>query len=148
VSANARTKVFFATSPEDARALARHVAPELAEHDLAHLAAYQAAARLVVYGAERPAFTLRTRSAPPAVPGRAESIRASSAAAYGRTKAQRRAEAITRDGRGRSPGRSPGTSAGRSAGSFHLPARLGANRPVEVPSTPADATPDSGAGRR
>lgn len=149
VSANARTKVFFATSPEDARALARHVAPELAEHDLAHLAAYQAAARLVVDGAERPAFTLRSRPARQAVPGRAQSIRASSASAYGRTKAQRRAEALGRDGgRGRSPGRSAGTPGGRSAGSFHLPARPGANRPVEAPSTPADATPDSGAGRR
>jgi cell wall-associated NlpC family hydrolase len=61
VSANARTKVFFSLSPEDAHALSRHVAPELSEHDLSHLGAFQAAARLVVAGEETPAFTLRTR---------------------------------------------------------------------------------------
>jgi hypothetical protein len=61
VSANARTKVFFSMSPEDAHALSRHVAPELTEHDLSHLGAFQAAARLVVAGEETPAFTLRTR---------------------------------------------------------------------------------------
>jgi predicted SprT family Zn-dependent metalloprotease len=37
-------------SPEDAHTLARHMAPEVSEHDLAHLGAYQAAARLVVDG--------------------------------------------------------------------------------------------------
>ena len=67
VSANARSKVWFTMSPEDARALARHVAPNVTEHDLAHLGAYTAAARLVVDGEEAPAFTLRTRPASPAV---------------------------------------------------------------------------------
>ena len=70
VSANARTKVWFTMSPEDARALERHVAPNLTEHDLSHLGAYTAAARLVVDGEETPAFTLATRPAPPAIPGR------------------------------------------------------------------------------
>ena len=75
VSANARTKVFFSMSPEDAHALSRHVAPELTEHDLSHLGAFQAAARLVVGGEETPAFTLRTR--PGAGPGgRPEAVRA------------------------------------------------------------------------
>src|ERR1700691_4883829 len=60
VSANARTKVWFTMSPEDARALERHVAPNLTEHDLSHLGAYTAAARLVVGGEEAPAFTLAT----------------------------------------------------------------------------------------
>ncbi|EQD72040.1 hypothetical protein B1B_04105, partial [mine drainage metagenome] len=40
VSANARTKVWFSMSPEDAHALSRHVAPEVSEHDLSHLGAY------------------------------------------------------------------------------------------------------------
>ncbi len=84
VSANARTKVWFSMSPEDAHALGRHVAPEVSEHDLAHLGAYQAAARLVVNGQETPACTLRTRPAPPAVPGRAEGVAAAARAAYGR----------------------------------------------------------------
>ena len=96
ISANARNRVFFSVSPEDAHVLARHTAPELSEHDLAHLGAYTAAARLVVAGAETPAFTLRTRSAPPAVPGRAEEARRAARAAYGRTDAERRAEALHR----------------------------------------------------
>ncbi len=48
ISANARNKVIFNCSPEDARALERHVSPELTEHDLSHLGAHQVAARLVV----------------------------------------------------------------------------------------------------
>ena len=48
-------------APEDARVLARHTLPELDEHDLAHLDAYTAAARLVVDGRQTPAFTMRTR---------------------------------------------------------------------------------------
>ena len=84
VSANARTKVWFTMSPEDARALCRHVAPNVGEHDLAHLGAYVAAARLVVDGEETPAFTLTTRPAPPAIAGRADAVRAANRAVHGR----------------------------------------------------------------
>ena len=84
VSANARTKVWFSMSPEDAHVLGRHVAPEVSEHDLSHLGAYTAAARLVVDGEETPAFTLRTRPAPPAVAGRAEAVREANRAAHTR----------------------------------------------------------------
>jgi hypothetical protein len=65
ISANARNKVFFTVSPDDAPALARHTRPLLDEHDLAHLDAYHVAARLVRDGADTPAFTLRTRALPP-----------------------------------------------------------------------------------
>jgi hypothetical protein len=61
ISANARNKMFFSCSPEDAHALARHTLPELDEHDLAHLDAFTAAARLVVDSRTTPAFTLHTR---------------------------------------------------------------------------------------
>jgi len=84
VSANARTKLWFSMSPEDAHSSARHVAPELSEHDLAHLGAYQVAARLLVDGEETPAFTLRTRPAPPEWPERAAEVRKAARAAYGR----------------------------------------------------------------
>ena len=84
VSANARTKVFFSLSPEDAHALSRHVAPELSEHDLSHLGAFQAAARLVVAGEETPAFTLRTRPGRLAQPGRLDAVRAAARAANGK----------------------------------------------------------------
>ena len=75
LSANARNKVIFSCAPEDAHQLARHTLPELDEHDLSHLDAYTAAARLVINGAETPAFTLATNPPPPVV-GAADAIRA------------------------------------------------------------------------
>ena len=82
ISANARSQVIFTASPEDARALERHTLPNLTAHDLSHLGAYQAAARLVTGSAETPAFTLRTQPLPAAVPGRARMIRRAARAAY------------------------------------------------------------------
>jgi hypothetical protein len=79
-SANARNKLYFSVAPEDARLLARHTMPELDEHDLTHLDAYTAAARLVVNGRQTPAFTLRTRPPKPTV-GEATVIRQAAAAA-------------------------------------------------------------------
>jgi Helicase HerA, central domain/TraM recognition site of TraD and TraG len=52
ISANARSKVIFNASPEDARRLARHTLPRLSEHDLSHLGVFHIAARLVVGGEE------------------------------------------------------------------------------------------------
>ncbi len=75
LATNARSKILFTCSPGDARALARHTAPVLSEHDLARLPAFTAAARLVVASADSAAFTIRTRPLPPAVPGRAAQIR-------------------------------------------------------------------------
>ncbi|WP_267244533.1 helicase HerA domain-containing protein [Streptomyces sp. PR69] len=82
ISANARNKIFFNASPEDAAALERHTLPTLAAHDLAHLGPYQAAAHLLTGGAESTAFALTTRPLPPPVPGRAKDLRQ---AAAGRT---------------------------------------------------------------
>lgn len=79
ISANARNKIFFTASPEDARELARHTTPRLGEHDLAHLAGYHAAARLLVHGAEAAPFTLTTTPLPPAVGGRARQLRRAAA---------------------------------------------------------------------
>jgi hypothetical protein len=75
VSANARTKVFFNASPEDARHLALHTGPRLTDHDLSHLDVFHIAVRPVVHGAELPAFTAVTQKLPPPVPGRADAIR-------------------------------------------------------------------------
>ncbi|WP_431947902.1 type IV secretory system conjugative DNA transfer family protein [Actinacidiphila sp. bgisy167] len=85
ISANARNKIFFNASPEDAGALERHTLPTLAAHDLAHLGPYQAAAHLLAGGAETAAFTLTTRPLPPSVPGRATALRAAAAARVGGT---------------------------------------------------------------
>jgi Type IV secretion-system coupling protein DNA-binding domain/TraM recognition site of TraD and TraG len=87
VSANARSKVWFSMSPEDAHVLSRHVAPEVSEHDLTHLGAYTASARLVVAGEETPAFTLCTRPAPPCVAGQAQAIREANRVAHARPTA-------------------------------------------------------------
>jgi len=158
VSANARNKLIFNCSPEDARVLERHVAPELGEHDLSHLGAHQVAARLVVDFQEAPAFTLRTEPAPPPVPGRAEAVRAAARERFGRSTAQRHDEQLRRslagarsaerqrggsEGESSSAGRSLGSSAGRSVGSPELPGSPWAKRHVTRRITPAAGHPDS-----
>ena len=75
ISTNARSKIFFNASPEDAHELARHTAPRLSDHDLAHLGAYHAAARLVLAGEQAQPFTMLTQPLPPSIPGRAREIR-------------------------------------------------------------------------
>ncbi|MET8983244.1 DUF87 domain-containing protein [Streptomyces sp. NPDC004539] len=79
ISTNARTKVYFNASPEDARHLAQHTHPRLTAHDLSHLDAFHAVVRPVLHGAEAPAFTVVTEPLPPPIPGRAEQIRAAAA---------------------------------------------------------------------
>ncbi|WP_306356765.1 MULTISPECIES: type IV secretory system conjugative DNA transfer family protein [unclassified Nocardia] len=76
ISANARNKIIFSASPEDARDLSRHTAPWLSEHDLTHLDAYHAAARVLVAGQQTPPFTFASRPLPDPIPGRAREIRA------------------------------------------------------------------------
>lgn len=75
ISTNARSKIFFNAGPEDTRELARHTAPRIGEHDLAHLGAYTVAARLVINGDEATPFTATTEPLPPAVHGRARLVR-------------------------------------------------------------------------
>ncbi|MBE8525771.1 ATP-binding protein [Amycolatopsis sp. H6(2020)] len=75
ISTNARSKIFFNASPEDAKRLARHTMPRLNEHDLSNLGAFHVAARLVLGGEEAPPFTAVTEKLRPAVPGRARAIR-------------------------------------------------------------------------
>ncbi|MEU4767691.1 DUF87 domain-containing protein [Actinosynnema sp. NPDC023794] len=91
LSTNARSKIFFNASPEDARELSRHTTPRLSDHDLAHLGAYHAAVRLVLSGEQAQPFTMLTQPLPPAVPGRAREIRA----AARRTARTRTTEAAT-----------------------------------------------------
>lgn len=75
ISTNARSKIFFNASPEDARRLARHTMPRLSDHDLSNLGVFHVAARLVLGGEEAPPFTAKTEKLPPAIPGRAKVIR-------------------------------------------------------------------------
>ncbi|MGW0330249.1 hypothetical protein ACWDXS_35615, partial [Nocardia sp. NPDC003183] len=80
ISANARNKIVFAVSPDDARDLARHTEPWLSEHDLSHLDAFHAAARLLVDGRNARPFTLTTCPLDPPIPGRARGIAATARA--------------------------------------------------------------------
>jgi hypothetical protein len=89
VSADARNKIYFTASPEDATDLARHVAPLLTPHDLSHLGAYQAAGRIVTGNEQTSAFTFRTRPLPEQIPGRQEAIRAASRQRFAARKATR-----------------------------------------------------------
>ncbi|MFC7306783.1 type IV secretory system conjugative DNA transfer family protein [Streptomyces monticola] len=90
ISANARNKVFFNASPEDASSLERHTLPTLTAHDLAHLGPYQAAAHLLTGGAESAAFTFTTRPLPSPVPGRARALRDAAAVHFGAPRSPRR----------------------------------------------------------
>ncbi|MGW2161705.1 type IV secretory system conjugative DNA transfer family protein [Nonomuraea sp. NPDC001699] len=78
LSADARNKIYFNASPKDAGDLKHHTAPLISPHDLTHLGAYQAAARLIIDGQQTSAFTLRTRPLPAAVEGRETEIRQAS----------------------------------------------------------------------
>lgn len=75
ISTNARTKIIFNASPEDARHLARHTEPRLTAHDLANLDVFHAAVRPVLHGVEAPAFTAVTEKLQSPIRGRAKQIR-------------------------------------------------------------------------
>ncbi|MFI6578057.1 type IV secretory system conjugative DNA transfer family protein [Nocardiopsis sp. NPDC050513] len=75
VSANARTKIYFAASPDDASSLQQHTLPVLGAYDLTNLGAYQAAVRPLVGAKEQGAATVRTRPLPAGVKGRATQVR-------------------------------------------------------------------------
>ncbi len=96
ISANARSKVYFQLSRDDATALEREMRPELSAHDLAHLPVYTAAVRLCNDGQPGPAFTLRTEDLPPAVPEQAQKVRASARRRYGVSREQVEAQLAKR----------------------------------------------------
>ena len=79
LAANARTKVVFTCSPEDAFVLERHFVPDLSAYDLSHLATYQVACRPCVRGGQGQAFTFRTEALPDGSEDRKEEVRARSA---------------------------------------------------------------------
>jgi hypothetical protein len=107
VSANARSKVYFAANAEDARALAATVEPEVSEHDLANLGRHQAACRLVVNAGNTAAFTIRTRPPDPPNERRAQAVRDAARRRYGRSPAERDGQ-LLRDGDGDTfPGAAP-----------------------------------------
>jgi hypothetical protein len=79
LAANARTKVVFTCSPEDAFVLERHFVPDLSAYDLSHLATFQVACRPCVRGGQGQAFTFRTEPLQDGSEERKEQVRARSA---------------------------------------------------------------------
>ncbi|MGH2725092.1 MAG: hypothetical protein ACRDI0_12715 [Actinomycetota bacterium] len=126
LDANARTKVVFTCSPDDARYLEPHFAPRLSAFDLSHLSAFQAACRPCVGGGQQAAFTFRTAPLAPGSGTRAQEVREASRR-FARRREDVDEEIKTRQARPelwllpnadreRSVGRSVGPSVGPSGG--------------------------------
>jgi hypothetical protein len=88
LGANARSKVYFQLSRDDAGHLERETRPELTAHDLAHLPAYTAAVRLCHDGQPSSAFTLETRPLPAPIEGQAHNARKIARERQGTTREQ------------------------------------------------------------
>ena len=130
VAANARNKVFFGVSPDDARVLARHVGPYLGPEDLAHLDRYQVACRLVVDGRDTTGFTLTTRPAGRVSEDRTEELRAA-ARRHGRSQVLRAAD---RAGRRWSPAATGQTTDSVSRPVSEPVSEQASARPFETPT--------------
>jgi hypothetical protein len=96
IAANARTKIAFACSPEDAGGLEQHFSPHLTAHDLHGLEAFQAACRPCIASGNGAAFTFRTRPLEPAIPGRAARVRRDLNELWGRPRDEVEQEIINR----------------------------------------------------
>ncbi|MEO1060551.1 MAG: hypothetical protein AAFZ07_03965 [Actinomycetota bacterium] len=101
VQANARSKILFQLSAEDARAFTRHD-PILTAADLQSLPAYEAYARLVADGAVQPWCSIRTLPPEEAVHD-PQRLRRVSADRYGRDRKEIDAELTELLGRSRPP---------------------------------------------
>jgi hypothetical protein len=86
LGANARTKICFASYPEDAFVLEHHFSPQLTAHDLSHLRVFQAACRPCVGGGHGAAFTFTTEPLDDPVAGREETVREASALRFARER--------------------------------------------------------------
>jgi hypothetical protein len=99
LAANARTKIVFACSPDDAYVLEKQFRPTLTDHDLANLGAYQAACRPSLGAGHGAAFTFRTLPLKDGSAGRAAEVRATSAARFAELRAKVDQEINQREGR-------------------------------------------------
>jgi hypothetical protein len=133
IAANARSKVYFQLSRDDATTLDREVRPELSAHDLAHLPVFTAAVRLCNDGQPGPAFTLRTQPPGDPISGRAETVRKSARQRYGRSSERAEAALIVDQ---RNPVVTPATQR------EHRPKMAPADRPSGPASDPT-STPAS-----
>jgi hypothetical protein len=96
LAANARTKLVFACSPEDALHLERHFEPHLSAHDLQNLASFQAACRPCLSSGHGPAFTLRTEALPAGDQKRTDTVREASSETFSLSRKQVEADIAKR----------------------------------------------------
>jgi len=132
IGANARTKVYFQLSRDDAATLDREVRPELSAHDLAHLPVHTAAVRLCNDGQPGPAFTLRTEPLRDPTAGIAQAVRASARRRYGRSREQIEAELAARQ---RTPAVVAETQRERRAAVPQTPSSFPSSPPSSHPSS-------------
>jgi hypothetical protein len=92
LAANARTKVVFACSPEDAAHLERHFEPLLMAHDLHNLGSFQAACRPCVDAGHGTPFTFTTEPLEAPITERAARARKLSGERFGTPRADVEAE--------------------------------------------------------
>jgi hypothetical protein len=136
LGANARTKIVFTCSPEDAFTLARHFAPELSEQDLSHLGAFQAACRPCIGGGQAQPLTFQTLPLTLGSTDRADAVKERSASAFAANRSVVEASIRTRQTNPverlvpRGLVQSANQSANRSG------ARSGAHSRVSGPKTP------------
>jgi hypothetical protein len=97
IDTNARTKLFFTVSPEDARRLVSHVRPYFSEHDLANNPARRMIVRSIHHGTNQPPYTLDSPPLPDPIPGRAAYLRRHARARTGLSAAARRRYQHQRD---------------------------------------------------
>lgn len=88
IGANARTKIVFGVSPEDAHNLEKHFLPELSAHDLSNLSAFHAACRPGVKGAQGRPFTFKTIPLPSGEAKRAAGVRKASAKLFATSRTE------------------------------------------------------------
>jgi hypothetical protein len=140
IDANARTKIYFTVSPDDAKRLAAHVRPHLSEYDLANRPAREMTVRSIHHGHNQVPYTLDSPPLPDPIPGQADRLRAVSRRLCGLTDAQRERYRDNYDGSGtvrnsplRPPappgGARPGGAAGRGQARGQLPNTGAAARP-------------------
>jgi TraM recognition site of TraD and TraG/Type IV secretion-system coupling protein DNA-binding domain len=147
IAANARTKVYFQVSRDDAATLEREVRPELAAHDLAHLPVHTAAVRLCHDGQTSSAFTVTTEALPPDIPGQAENVRTATRHRIGVPREQTEAWLAERQRHQTAPARrrvrqpSPSSPAktGDSVLSSVLPSLLSSVLPSDLRTEPPTA---------
>lgn len=97
LAANARTKLVFACSPEDAGHLEKHFEPHLTAHDLQNLAAFQSACRPCLDQGHGAAFTFKTEPLEaPRTHSRAAEVRRESGERFGIARSEVEAEIVDR----------------------------------------------------